>query len=251
MKQPRNIAGIDGCRAGWLVVAARSSAHRLTDRVCFIAPTIAGATAQLSHDALIAVDIPIGLLDEPRAGGRDIDRALRELLGPRRASVFSPPPRCLLDCHDYAHALTICRSRGDATALSKQSWNILRKIRECDALVRALAERHPPRPRLHEVHPEWCWGAMRSGDPHRPEPARHPKRTPEGRAERLRLLREHDLEPLAGAVSLLSPAVAAMDDLLDAHAALWTARRLERGEAVPLIERAEPDGVGVPISMHC
>src|SRR6266540_5294230 len=81
------VAGVDGCRAGWLVVhEGHAEVHR----------DFAAVLAALPDDAVVAVDMPIGLVDEHVAGGREVDRAARVELGPKRSSVFSAPPRCAL-----------------------------------------------------------------------------------------------------------------------------------------------------------
>lgn len=248
MTAPATIAGVDGCRAGWFVALARPGPRGPTQVRCRIEPTIQHVAASLGPGAIIAIDMPIGLLSEPRAGGRDADAALRRVLGSRRSSVFSPPPRGVLDCTDYHEALAACRSAGDGTALSKQAWNITPRIREVDAFVRAT--RHETQsPRLFEVHPEMCWAVMRSGDPLAPQPARHAKRTPEGHAERLALLNAHGLTPSADALNLVRPGAAARDDALDAHAALWTAWRLARSTAHCMPADPPLDELGIPMAV--
>jgi predicted RNase H-like nuclease len=52
--------------------------------------------------AIIAVDMPIGLLPRPSPGGRVCDRDARKLLRrPRASSVFSPPTRAGLAALSY------------------------------------------------------------------------------------------------------------------------------------------------------
>ena len=248
MTAPATIAGVDGCRTGWFVALANVGKRGPTDVRCTIEPTIQHVAAALGPGAIIAIDMPIGLLREPRKGGRDADAALRRVLGPRRSSVFSPPPRGILQCAEYHQALAACRATGDGTALSKQAWNITPRIREVDAFVRA-ALAHADAPRLFEVHPEMCWAVMRSGDPLAPRPARHAKRTAEGHAERLALLAAHGLPPSADAMNLVRPGTASRDDALDAHAALWTAWRLARGTAHCTPSVPPLDACGLPMAV--
>lgn len=248
MNSPATIAGVDGCRAGWFAALASPGPRGPVAVRCGIFQTIRDIAAELGPGAIIAIDMPIGLLSVPRKGGRDADAALRRALGPRRSSVFSPPPRCILECANYHEALAACRAAGDGTALSKQAWNITPKIREVDAFVRA-ARTEAKAPRLFEVHPEMCWAVMRSGDPLAPEPATHAKRTPEGHAERLALLGVHGLTPSANAINLVRPRVASRDDALDAHAALWTAWRLARGVAHCTPSVPPLDSCGIPMAV--
>jgi predicted RNase H-like nuclease len=103
MSSVPTLAGVDGCRAGWLVVLAHplardAQAHQV--RLC-------ASFAEVLHlepaPTIIAVDIPIGLLAEPQPGGRDCDRLARQWLGRRASSVFTPPIRPLLDATHYEH----------------------------------------------------------------------------------------------------------------------------------------------------
>src|SRR5207248_11510271 len=75
------LAGVDGCRAGWVVAA---------DSGAFVAASFAEILAERFD--LVLIDIPIGLPDGPRA----CDLGARVLLGPRRSSVFPAPSRRLL-----------------------------------------------------------------------------------------------------------------------------------------------------------
>ena len=90
--------------------------------------------AVISHDLapiIVAVDIPIGLLDAAKRGGRDCDIEARKRLGSRRgSSVFPPPVRATLDSDDYAEANVINRASSDVgIGLSKQCYSIIPKIR--------------------------------------------------------------------------------------------------------------------------
>ena len=164
--------------------------------------------------AAIAVDMPIGL---PAAGQRACDVEVRRRLGPRRASVFPAPIRPVLDASGYVEALELGRA-ADGRGMSKQSFHLLSKIRELDALATPRVQRT-----VVECHPELCFAAMTGS------PCAHPKRTPPGRAERLVALRSafpdvdlHLAAPHRGARA---------DDVLDAFATAWTARRVAAGTA--------------------
>ena len=87
--------------------------------------------------------------------------------------------------------------------------------------------------RIREGHPE-CSFALMGG-----APLGFAKKTAAGEAERRRLLRPHfgEIEPLPGA---------ARDDLLDAYALLWSARRAWAGEA-----RVLGDGARDALGLRC
>jgi predicted RNase H-like nuclease len=108
------LAGVDGCRTGWVVVTERSAA---------VAPTFAAVLAALPDDAIVAVDMPIGLADRYEPGGRECDRQARRLLGRGRgSSVFPAPPRPALGARTLAEA----RERGWPATL--QALHLLPKI---------------------------------------------------------------------------------------------------------------------------
>ena len=170
---------------------------------------VAPLAPSLSPDlAVIAIDMPIGLSD---AGARECDVAARTLLQPHGTRVFPAPPRVALShADDYAAA---CRASLAATgkSLSKQTWNLLRSIAEVDALAED--------PRLAECHPELAFALMQG------HPVDERKKTPEGRARRLDLLRQwlpHLGDPAYG------------DDGLDALACAWSAARITTGAALTL-----------------
>jgi predicted RNase H-like nuclease len=144
--------------------------------------------------------MPIGL---PDRGPRACDIEARRRLGPRRSSVFPAPLRPMLDAPTYADALSIA-------GLSKQAYNLIPKIREVDALMAPDRQRT-----VVEVHPELCFARLLG------HPCRSPKRTVEGRAERLAVLDLTIERPPPGA---------AWDDVLDACALTETARLLVVGD---------------------
>lgn len=218
------IAGIDGCRSGW--VAAIDPGDGRTAVRWF------GRFADIVTDAdmrAVAVDIPIGLL--PR-GSRACDLLARKALGAGRgSSVFPAPIRPMLDALTWEDACA-ARLRVDGKRCSKQAFAILNKIREVDRVMTSALQA-----RFVEAHPEMCFAAMDPGGP-----IAMPKRTAPGRAERVRRLgrffpdvHEH-LRRLPGVQ---------LDDVIDAYACLWTARRVLRGEATHLPPAAELDERGL------
>ena len=83
----QRVAGIDGCRSGWLVVEAHTDLSKAELKF-----------ASNWHDVnstarVIAVDMPIGLPERTGYGGRAAENAVRPLLGARQSAVFSVPSR--------------------------------------------------------------------------------------------------------------------------------------------------------------
>jgi predicted RNase H-like nuclease len=197
------VAGVDGRRGGWVVAIVDLAAAPRLESLEYAAPL---APTLVSDLAVIAIDMPIGLSDE---GPRACDLAARKLLQPHGTRVFPAPPRvALAHTRDYDAA---CRASISATgkSLSKQTWNLLPAIAEVDA----LADDN----RIVECHPELAFALMQG------HPADERKKTPEGRAVRLDLLRRWlpDLgDPAYG------------DDGLDALACAWSASRIAAGSAI-------------------
>lgn len=194
-------------------------------------PTFLGLIEANQHAACIAVDIPIGLaIDRPRAS----DIEARRLLGKRRSSVFPAPDSRLLDAPTYEAASELSR-RLTSKGLIRQSYGIFPKVAEVDRLVT-----RPLQSWVVECHPELSFAALAEG-----RPMTHKKGKAEGYEERRALLDA----ALGFSIPLRSEAravvrEAAPDDLLDAFAAAWTARRVVLGLAgrVPIeVERDERD----------
>jgi predicted RNase H-like nuclease len=230
VRSPLRLAavGVDGCRAGWVAVRGYEDAAGALVRTepQLLRAAEGGLRALvLECEALrpppsVAVDVPMGL--PRRAGLRDCDRAARERLGPRRACVFPAPDRELLGC-TFAEAREIVRRRAaDGPVLSHQAVGLFARIAEADAL---LLERPQRQAWLIEAHPELSFLAMTGVSDALP-----PKRQGAGRAVRRELLAASIPDSEQRIAAWTAPRRdAALDDLLDAYAALWSARRHAAG----------------------
>jgi predicted RNase H-like nuclease len=219
------VAGADGYRDGWVVVLWRPATGTVRHRTVDTADAL---FALPEAPAVLGVDMPIGCPDAAAPGGRPCDRRARQLLGhPRGASVFSPPAHDALRATTYEEALRRNRASGpDAPGLSKQAFHLIPKLRALAACM--TPERQE---RVREVHPELAFYTM-NGD----APVADSKHTEAGRAARLALLSANGLPDAAAAVEAMAGGPVGVDDVLDAHAACWTARRLRDGRA----ERCPP-----------
>lgn len=213
------VAGVDGCRAGWVVTLMaleRKQAQEHQVRVC---PCFADVLALAPKPAAIAVDIPIGLLPVPQPGGRECDRQARKLLGRRASSVFTPPARLVLDATQYEQVR--------AYGMSRQAFGIMPKIREVDRLM--TPERQGI---VYESHPELAFRSLTGA------PLQHNKKTHEGREERLRALEHtpgglfHKIRQVyENALTTYKRGQFAPDDLLDASVLAWIALRIAHAQA--------------------
>ena len=233
------LAGIDGCRAGWIACLKNRADGTLRFRF--------GATLQRIVDGpeqpdIVAIDMPFGLADCAEPGGRDCERAARRLLRGRASSVFATPCRAAVEAETYGAALALNRaSHAAALGFSKQAWNIVPRIKELDARLR---ERPELQPRIHEAHPELAFARMNGGIA-----VREPKRTAEGRARRLALLRRHGFKGLNGTWAEFPPGVLAADDLLDAVAVCRTAELIGNGAATTLPDQPVRDAHGLRMAI--
>ena len=163
---------------------------------------------------MLALDIPIGLpeagVDWPRAA----DLEARDFIGPRRSSVFAAPPRRVLNPTVYSKANQLHQDL-TGKGLSRQTWGLRDRILEAAFYV-------SENPTTVEVHPEVCFRAMKGS------PLAQAKKSWNGQMERRALLHSHgiDLPDHLEDAGLVPP-----DDLLDAAAAAWTARRIATGDA--------------------
>ena len=158
----RVVLGADVCAAGWVVV-------RLVDGVLDDVEVVDELAELVLPDEVVAplavgIDIPIGLID---GADRDADTAARRLLPGRASSVFSTPPRAVVEGW-RAGELTTHRQANDAAVaangkgVSQQAWRLVPRIAEADELAAAAAPRDGARvgvgagrpPAVLEVHPE-------------------------------------------------------------------------------------------------
>jgi predicted RNase H-like nuclease len=213
------VAGVDGCRGGWIVVLLNRRKGRPPVWFVRLCPTFKEVLTLSPSPSVIAVDMPIGLSDRPEPGGRRCDREARRLLGPRASSIFSPPSRPMLAATNYQQV----RSKG----LSVQAFGILPKIREVDWLMTPSLQRL-----VYESHPELAFAALAG------RPLRFNKKTPQGRRERLRALARAQGKLFQGIGEIARqelgrfPRTQVMpDDLLDAAVLALTALRIANGAA--------------------
>lgn len=215
------VAGVDGAKGAWLVASTVDGdvSFHLVDAFAHVVEL-----ADARGIACVGVDMPIGL---PTDGPRAADVEARRRLGPRRSTLFPTPVAATVDAVDYVDACARSRA-ASGKALSKQAWNLMPMIRD---LRGAIAGQ--PVDRFLEVHPESTFCAL-AGRP------LSSKKTAAGVGERLQVLGRY----IAGLDDALAaaPANVAVDDALDALAALLGAQRFLGGTAEVLGDGTDPDG---------
>lgn len=222
-----SVVGIDACRGGWIAVVLRPSSAPAG----VYAGTLDQIVDEVADAEAFGIDIPIGL---PTGGRRRADTEARSFLGPRRASVFFTPVRDALVAPTHAEATRRSRML-TGQGVSRQAYALGPKILEAERWS------SPTSRRVWEVHPEVSFAVMLG------HPARSAKMTWAGALERLRALEREGirLDELGDAGEH-----AGVDDVLDAAAAAWSAKRLLQGEGMSLPDPPEVDpATGHPIAI--
>ena len=225
--------GVDGARGGW--IAAGLFEDGRTELRFF--PSLERIAEWRGDGAApMAVDVPIGLM--PLGGSRPCDFECRRHLPGRGSSVFPPPARFLVDLFPTGHvtpkqlrdaifARATAEGPGVVAGLSAQSCGIFDKVWEADRFARRATC-------VFEVHPELCFQRMDGA-------TLASKKTARGALQRLALVRAQfpDAED-----RMRESDHGVIDDLLDAYAALWTARRIAQLgiERVEVLGGGETDG---------
>ena len=232
------VAGVDGVRGGWVMATTAVADGSAVEFSAWGGLEALWAEARARDLLVVGFDMPVGL---PGPERRTADVAARELLQARRSSLFWTPPLCTLDAADHAEANLRARRQTDR-GLSAQTFALMPKIRE---LRTALApEDFAPAalPRAAEVHPESSFVRLAGA------PMTASKRKLAGLQERSAVLAGVfcNISEAALFTPLPGPCEPALDDLLDAAAAAWTARRIIAGEA-ECLSAGEHDETGYPM----
>lgn len=230
------VAGVHGCSDGWAVALRPSDGSHVGFRI------VASASELLrlpERPTLIAIDIPIGLLDQATPRGRECDRMARQLLKARACCVFTPPVRDALAKTNYEDANRAnAASSPSGIGISRQRFGLFKKIREVDALMTPELQK-----RIREINPELCFMAMNLGCP-----LPQSKHDDGGRNRRRDLLSSNGYGQLVDAArSDASRPVE--EDVLDACVACWTAERILRGVATRIPEQPVYDSRGLSMEM--
>lgn len=206
------VMGVDGCSPGWVGIVLDEAGYvdALFSQHIGELVDLAQSDRQLE---VVGIDIPIGLQDSER----EADRLVYRQLGSRRSSLFMTPPRAVLERASDPVAANELSRRLTGKGVSRQSLGLARKVLEVDDWWPTAGVP------VIEVHPELSFRLMsgRSLDAS--------KKTWAGHQTRRDLLRGAgvNLPNELGAAGLNS----GPDDVLDAAAVAWTARRYLAGQA--------------------
>ena len=208
---PINAAGIDGCRAGWVV------AYRDGEEInLLVISRLSDINAALASAASVMIDMPIGLTDDNSP--RICDAHARVALRPHRSSsVFGVPARKVTRCTDYPEANGLSREMS-GKGISKQAFYLFPKIRELDDWL--LSEKRNGQ--WFECHPEVAFARLNGATP-----LAESKKTDTGSTLRKKLLFElGDVEStIQRALDTYRRKDVLADDVIDALVCLLTAER--------------------------
>ena len=204
------LAGVDGCRNGWIVALA-------TDWPCLqpvellFCPDFEAVLAATAACEAVAVDMPIGLPDGPAP--RPCDLEAQQALGAQRSSIFLAPPRQILLASSPAEFQRLHREiRGVGAGLPV--WGIVPKMREVNE---ALEKQPSLQDRVFEFHPERTWRRLAAGR------EISSKKTPAGILDRIAVLNAATAGRWTSPRSYEIPGKPALDDILDAISGLAAA----------------------------
>jgi len=209
------IIGIDGCKRGWFSVWQNPDDTIQSS----IFSTLNHLKDFFNDEAhlIIGIDMPVVLSDFIP---READQLARKLLSKKASSVFTAPTPEMLEQPNYERASYVSK-RLFGKSMSLQSWYLFPKIKDVQTII------HDAHINLYEIHPELSFRAM-----NHEEVILESKKSKEGFEIRNALLRRHfesfDFESIRN----LYPRKDVMDnDILDAMAVLWSARRIQANEA--------------------
>jgi predicted RNase H-like nuclease len=217
------VAGVIPCGPGWLVASAKLNGATFAPETPRVMETFAEVLDERPSFSVIALNAPVGYVDETRTGGRTCDRQARALLGRRGSTIHNAPTRASL-----REGATVERDGLDAVSIA-----LLPRYREVAAEMAPFRQRT-----VFEVHPELSFFQI-NGD----APLRWTKKFEVGRDERRALLERR----IPGIDRVIDAEIdeVAPSRLLDAAALLWTARRIfaRAGTRMPSDPEWDDDGL--------
>jgi predicted RNase H-like nuclease len=221
------VAGVTPCRGGWLVAGAKLQGTIFAPEDPVRLDSFIDVIDMRPGYSSIALNAPVGGLDQASVGGRTCDREARALLGRRGSAVKSAP---------------IAVDTPDGTSLLPDN---------VDAITRTLLPRYqevaremaPFRQRtIYEANADLSFFQMNEG-----VPMRWSKYSEKGVLERRTLL-ESKLPGLLRIIDAEVPG-ASPSHLLDAAAILWTARRIFAKAALRIPTDPEWDEQGIRMEL--
>jgi threonine dehydratase len=210
------IAGVDGCKAGWLVAITED--WPATKPVLKLCPRFENVVEETASCDVTVIDIPMGL--PVGASGRRCDTQARKRLCEHgvpnaHSRVFRAPPRSVLqflEWPEFQRHITELIS----VSPTKQAFDFSAKVKEVDdAMDSALQER------IIEFHPEPTWKRIAGY-------TLQSKHTALGLLQRLKGLQELHADWIFDLMNESMLTKVNLDDLLDAIVGLDVATNIRQ-----------------------
>ena len=209
------IIGIDGCKSGWFSVWENQdkSIHSSVFSNLNELKNFFKNESQL----IIGIDMPVVLSE---VIPRQADQLARKLLSKKASSVFTAPTPEMLNQPNYEKASLVSK-RLFGKSMSLQSWYLFPKIKDVQTMI------HHEDMQIYEIHPELSFRAMNNE-----QVILESKKTLEGFALRNSLLSMHFKNFIFEEIRRQYARKDVMDnDILDALAVLWSAKRIQSNQA--------------------
>lgn len=219
------VAGVKPCATGWLVAVAKLHGTTFAPEEPRVLESFVEVLDQRPAFETIALNAPIGYLDQFQPGGRACDRESRALLGRRGAAIQSAPIRSQLE------------DGSDVSGLSAVTQKLLPRYREVAAEMAPFRQRT-----VYEVSSEMSFFQLNDD-----RPLRWSKRTQQGREERRELLSRR----IPGGERIFDTELPRVPSshMLDVAAFMWTARRIfaRAGVRIPQDPQWDDEGLRMEI----
>ena len=209
------IIGIDGCKSGWFSIWENQdkSIHSSVFSNLNELKNFFKNESQL----ILGIDMPVVLSE---VIPRQADQLARKLLSKKASSVFTAPTPEMLDQPNYEKASLVSK-RLFGKSMSLQSWYLFPKIKDVQTMI------HHEDMQIYEIHPELSFRAMNNE-----QVILESKKTQEGFALRNALLSMHFKNFIFEDIRNQHARKDVMDnDILDALAVLWSAKRIQSNQA--------------------
>ncbi|MFZ9614988.1 MAG: DUF429 domain-containing protein [Candidatus Methylopumilus sp.] len=209
------IIGIDGCKSGWFSVWENQdkSIHSSVFSNLNELKNFFKNESQL----IVGIDMPVVLSE---VIPRQADQLARKLLSKKASSVFTAPTPEMLDQPNYEKASLVSKKLF-GKSMSLQSWYLFPKIKDVQTMI------HHEDMQIYEIHPELSFRAMNNE-----QVILESKKSPEGFAIRNSLLTMHFKNFIFEEIRRQYARKDVMDnDILDALAVLWSAKRIQSNQA--------------------
>ena len=217
------IIGIDGCKSGWFSIWENQdkSIHSSVFSNLNELKNFFKNESQL----ILGIDMPVVLSE---VIPRQADQLARKLLSKKASSVFTAPTPEMLDQPNYEKASLVSK-RLFGKSMSLQSWYLFPKIKDVQTMI------HHEDMQIYEIHPELSFRAMNNE-----QVILESKKTQEGFALRKALLSMHFKNFIFEDIRNQHARKDVMDnDILDALAVLWSAKRIQSNQASYLPQAPE------------